>query len=138
MAAPGGSDGDAERVNAFRVGPTVLFRHYFDGDAVFEQLKPYYEFQEYRFSVPASRFPQVQAFLADRGYDLTVADDPERYAVCCRKYRTHPENIFKASVLQRSAGDHTVFVLRSEEAVDRAVDQGATPLAETDLSLSLE
>lgn len=138
MAAPRESDRDAERVNAFRVGGDVLFRHYFDGDAVFDRLQPFYESQEYRFSVPDGRFPELRTFLADHGYDVRVVDDPNRFAVRCRKYRSHPENIFKAAVLQRSAGDYTVFILRSEAEVEKAVEQGATPLVETDLSLSLE
>lgn len=138
MAAPGGTDGDAERVNAFRVGSDVLFRHYFEGDAVFDRLKPFYESQQYRFSVPADQVHQVKEFLAGYNYDLRIVDDPNRFAVRCRKYRSHPENIFKASVLQRSAGDHTVFVLRNEAEVEKAVEQGATALSKTELSLSLE
>ena len=137
MAAPGDADGDAERVNAFRVGSDVLFRHFFEGEVVFDRLKPYYESQEYRFSVPVTRLSSVQAFLAANGYDLRVVDDPDRYAVRCRKYRRHPENIFKAAVLQRNAGEYTIFVLRNESAVEKAVRQGATPLSETSLTLSL-
>lgn len=129
--------GGAERVNAFPVGDGYRFRHFFDGDAVFDRLKRYYESQEYRFSVPAHRFDGVQAFLDDHGYDLVVVDDPEPFAVVCRKYRSHPENVFKASVFRRSAGDYTVFVLRDRDSVETAVRQGATPLAETDLDVSL-
>lgn len=137
-ADPGPTAPDATPVNVFRVGDRYLFRHFFDGDDVFARLKPFYESQEYRFAVPASRFDQVRAFLADRGYDLRVVDDPGAFAVACRKYRSHPGNVFKASVLQRSAGDYTVFVLRDRDSVETAVRQGASRLSEVGLELRLE
>ena len=48
-----------------------------------------------------------------------------------KKYTTHPENIFKASVLQRSVNDYNCFLLTDQTAVEQAVIQGATRLSET-------
>lgn len=134
-------DGDGaegrERVNAFQVGDRYLFRHYFEGEGVFDRLKPYYDPQEYRFAVPTHRFEQVQVFLGDRGYDLVVVD-PEAYAVVVKKYTSHPENVFKAAVLQRSVDGYNCFVLRDEDSVERAVDQGATRLTATDFDVAFD
>ncbi|GAB3417645.1 hypothetical protein GCM10027435_16600 [Haloparvum alkalitolerans] len=125
-----------ERVNAFLIGDRYLFRHYFDGDAVFDRLKPYYEHDEYRFAVPPRRFEQIQAFLADRDYDLRVVDDPAPFVVVVRKYRSHPENVFKAAVHRWSTPNHNCFLLRDEGSVETAVRSGATRLPETSLSVS--
>lgn len=131
-------DADLERVNVFHVGDEYLFRHYFDGEAVFEQLKPYYESQEYRFAVPAHKFEPLQVRLRDRGYDLRVVEDPEPFGAVVKKYRTHPENVFKAAVLQRSTREYNVFFLRDRHEVAKAVKQGATRLVDTDIEIDLE
>lgn len=137
-AASRADDTDHERVNVFHVGDDYLFRHYFEGDEVFEKLKPYYEHQEYRFSVPAHKFEPLQVSLRDRGYDLRVVEDPEEFGVVVRKYRSHPENVFKAAVLQRSTRDHNVFFLRDRHSVAQAVKQGGTRLVDTDIEIELE
>lgn len=124
-----------ERVNAFLIGDRYLFRHYFEGEAVFDRLKPYYEHQEYRFSVPPRRFDQIRAFLRDNGYRLRVVEDPEPYVVVVRKYRSHPENVFKAAVHQWSTRNHNCFLLRDAASVEHAVGRGAARLADTDLSV---
>lgn len=129
--APDGNG--TERVNAFPVEERYLFKHYFEGEAVFERLRRYYDNTQYRFEVPEGRFPILRAFLADRGYDLVVVDDPGDYAVVVRKYTAHPDDIFKDSVLQRSVDGYNCFLLTDAEAVERAVDEGAVPLSATDL-----
>lgn len=129
--------GDGERVNAFRVGDRYLFRHYFDGEEVFKRLKPYYQSSHYRFAVPAHRFEPLQVFLAERGYDLQVVDDPADYAVVVEKYTGHPDVVFEHSVIERTLDGHNCFVLTDQQAVEQAVDEGATAIAETDLGLDL-
>lgn len=37
-----------EWVNVFEVDETHLFKHYFDGEAMFDRLKQYYNNQQYR------------------------------------------------------------------------------------------
>lgn len=133
---PDGARRRGERVPVFRVGDVYYFRHYFEAEAVFEALEPYYDRRQYRFEVPAEDFRDLEPMLAGRGYDPVVAD-PEAYAVVVRKYRTHPENVFADSVLQVSTSEHNVFVMKDQDAVEAAVDDGAVPLAETPLRLRL-
>jgi hypothetical protein len=128
---------DRERVNVFPVGDRYLFRHYFD-EQVFDLLRRYYDNREYRFDVPARRFDPLRASLGDRGYDLSVVDDIDTYAVVVRKYRAHPENVFNAAVIRRQAADHNVFVLRDRRSVALTVKQGATRLVDTDLDVGFD
>lgn len=122
-----------EPVNAFRVDETFVFKHFFEGGEVFGRLKRYYNNHQYRFEVPPAEFEDVRAFLADHGYGLVVIDDPEPFVVVVRKYTAHPDNIFKDSVLQRSVKDYNCFLMTDREAVDRAVEEGAIRIAETDI-----
>lgn len=131
-----GDGGDVDRVNVFRVDDRYLFRHYFD-EAVFDLLRRYYDTGGYRFEVPASRFDPLRVSLRDRGYELTVVDAFEPYTVVVRKYSEHPENVFKAAVIQRSTDDYNAFVLRDKRSVALAVKQGATRLVDTDVEVSL-
>ena len=120
----------AERVNVFAVGEAYLFKHYFEGDEVFDELRQYYNHSQYRFEVPEPDFERVRLFLEDRGYALAVVDDIEPFAVVVRKYTAHPDNIFKGSVLHRSVDDFNLFVMTDRDAMEEAVEAGATPLAE--------
>lgn len=122
-----------ERVNVFEVDDRYLFRHYFDGEEVFDRLKRYYNNRQYRFEVPPEEFDDLRSFLAERGYGLVVVDVPEEFAVVVRKYTAHPENIFKESVIQRSVDGHNCFLMTDREAVDLAVRDGATRLVDTGL-----
>lgn len=123
-----------ERVNAFPVADAYLFRHYFEGEVVFDRLRRYYQHDQYRFAVPTDEFDGTRRFLRDHGYELDPVPSVGEYAVVVRKYTAHPDNVFKASVLQRDRGNHTVFVLKDGEAVERAVAEGATRLGDSPLS----
>lgn len=122
-----------EPVNAFAVDETYLFKHYFEGDEVFDRLKTYYNNQQYRFEVPPDDLDEIRRFLAEHGYGLVVVDVPEAFVVVVRKYTGHPDNIFKESVIQRSVDGYNCFLMTDQDAVDRAVEAGATRLAETGL-----
>lgn len=117
-----------ERVNVFPVEERYLFKHYFEGEDVFDRLKQYYNNQQYRFEVPPSDFENLQEFLVSHGYALVVVDAVEEFVVVVRKYTQHPENIFKDSVMHRSTGDFNCFLMTDQEAVDRAIDAGAIRL----------
>ena len=123
-----------DRVNAFAVDGEYLFRHYFEEDAVFGELREFYQPYDYRFAVPADRFEEVVAFLERHGYAL-VEQDPVPFAVLKRKYTDHPDVLFEAAVRQWSVGNFNLFVLNERAAVERAVESGATPVAETDLDV---
>ena len=124
-----------ERVNAFAVDDYYLFKHYFDGDEVFARLWRYYNNQQYRFEVPAEAFEGIRAFLTQHDYALVPVDEasiPE-FVVAVRKYTTHPENIFKASVIHRSSENYNCFLLTDQDAVEQAVEKGAVRLTQTSL-----
>lgn len=119
-----------ERVNVFVVEEVSLFKHYFDGEAVWDELRRYYNNNQYRFEVPPSDYERVRLFLEEHGYGLVEVEDLDEFAVIVRKYTAHPENIFKGSVLHRSVGDYNVFVMTDRPSVEEAVAAGATRLSE--------
>lgn len=127
----------SERVNAFDVDGSYLFKHYFEDEDLFGRLERYYDEYEYRFEVPADRFEGIRALLDDHGYALVAVDDAEPFTVVKRKYTDHPKLLFKGSVYHRSAGRFNCFVMKDRDAVERAVSSGATPLADTDLDLAV-
>jgi hypothetical protein len=122
-----------EQVNVFEVDETYLFKHYFDGDEVFDRLKQYYNNQQYRFEVPPDEFEALQSFLAEYGYGLVVVDVIEEFVVVVEKYTTHPENIFKASVIHRSVDGYNCFLMTDQAAVEQATREHAARLTETEL-----
>lgn len=128
----GFSPASAERVYAFGLDETVLFKHWFDDEA-YGEISTYYDDYEYRFEVPRSRFAEVTDALADHGYTLDLVSDWEPFTVVKRKYTNHPKLLFKNSVLHRGTRNFNVFVMKDREAVDQAVERGARPIAATDL-----
>lgn len=125
-----------ERINAFAVDDYYLFRHYFEGDEVFARLGRYYNNRQYRFEVPAEDFETLQAFLAKHGYGLVAIDEasiPE-FVVAVRKYTSHPEDIFKASVIHRPSEKYNCFLMTDQDAVTKAVEAGALRLTQTALA----
>lgn len=130
-------DVDHEQINAFEIDGTYLFKHYFDQDEVFAELRRYYNESEYRFEVPAAALTEVQAFLEDCFVELAVVDDVEPFCDVKRKYTDHPDVLFKASVLEREKQDSTVFLMTDQLSVEQAVNNGATRVADTDLEIEL-
>jgi hypothetical protein len=126
-------DVDRERINAFEVDGTYLFKHYFDQDDVFTELRRYYNESEYRFEVPADALTEVQAFLEDCFVELAVVDDVEPFCVVKRKYTDHPDILFKASILERPQQDYNVFLMKDQLSVEQAVNNGARRITETDI-----
>jgi hypothetical protein len=124
---------DHERVYVFVVAETYTFKHFFDGEAVFDRLKEYYNNQQYRFEVPEADFDSLAEFLADHGYDLEVVEQFDEFVVVVEKYTAHPENIFKESVMQRGDREHNYFLMTDPVAVEQATMAGATRLVETPL-----
>jgi len=131
-----GTAAGRESVNAFPVREVLLFKHYFEGEAVFDRLKPYYNGSQYRFEVDVAKFDSVRRFLRDHGYDVSVVDRPERYWVVVRQYTAHPDDIFKQSVRQERAEGYNCFLLTDQDAVETAVSRGGTRLTSMPFSLS--
>jgi hypothetical protein len=127
-----------ERVNAFPIENHVLFKHYFEGEDVFERLRPYYNGNEYRFEVPVGEFDSLRRFLFDAGYELHVVDQPERFYVVVPRYSAHPDGIFKRSVRHEVVDDYHAFLLTDLETVDAMVARGAELLTAKPLGLRSE
>lgn len=130
-------DVDDEPINVFPVDDQFVFKQYFERDDVFAELRPYYNAEEYRFEVPGDAFEDVEAFLADHFFEFNVVDDPEAFCVVKQKYTDHPDLLFRNAVVQRSVGNHNVFLLKDQLAVEQALNQNATRLADTDIELTL-
>jgi hypothetical protein len=122
-----------EQVNVFEVDGIYLFKHYFDSEEVFNRLKKYYNNQQYRFEVPPIEYEDLRQFLEEHGYGLVVIEELSQFIVVVEKYTTHPENIFKASVIQRSVDGYNCFLLTDQGAVKQAVQNGAIRFTEADL-----
>ena len=124
-----------ERVNVFRIEDTYLFKHYFEGQEVFDRLKEYYNNQQYRFEVPAEEFEAVQDFLSQHGYGLATVDPVEEFAVVIQKYTAHPDGIFKNSVMHRSVNGYNCFLMTDQNAVEEAVADGGTRLVDSEFDM---
>lgn len=122
-----------ERINVFEVGELYLFKHYFDSETAFRRLKRYYNNQQYRFEVPPAEFTELQSFLERHGYGLVLVDELSVFVVVVKQYTSHPNNIFKASVIHRSADGYNCFLMKDQPTVERAVEDGATRLEDADV-----
>lgn len=124
---------DQERVYVFPVENQYVFKHYFDGEEVFNQLKRFYNNHQYCFEVPGGEFESLKDSLADYGYALKVVEDVDEFVIVVEKYTSHPDNIFKSSVIQRGDSEYNFFLMADPVAVEQAALQGGTRLTETDL-----
>jgi hypothetical protein len=122
-----------EQVNVFEVDDVYLFKHYLDDDDAFARAKEYYNNQRYRFEVPSEEFEELRSFLSDRGYGLVVVDAVAPFVVVVRQYTDHPENIPKETVMKRTVEGHNCFLMTDQDAVEQAVQEGATWLPKADL-----
>lgn len=120
-------------IHVFDVSGEYLFRHYFDGDELFDELQEYYNGDEYRFEVAHEEFDEVRDLLYDHGHDLVIVDDPDEFCVVKEQYTKHAE-ILKNSVMHWTRRDHNFFLLQDPFAVEKALQEGATRVTETELS----
>lgn len=132
---PGATAATRPSVNAFPVDATILMKHYFDGEVVFDRLRPYYNGNQYRFEVPVSEFDSLRRFLRSHGYDVSVVERSREFYVAVRQYSAHPDGIFASSVRQESVDGFNCFLMKDRTAVEAAVAEGATPITELPLTL---
>ena len=130
-----GKSTDRTRINAFPMREVVLVSHYFESEAAFSVLEPYYDRGNYRFEIPREAFRAVRDELLAHGYDLELVGEIADYAVVVRKYSRHPETIREDSVVKFSNDDFNVFVMPDESAVKDAVYGGAVRLAEAPVTV---
>ena len=133
-------DVDSTRINAFEVEDAGLyiFSQYFDEDEIFDELREWYNGEKYRFEVPAEEIDQVEAFLKEYFYDLQQIEPTaiEPFCVVKEKYTDHAD-ILRNSVYHTSQAGSIVFVMQNELSAERALEQGATRLADSDVEFQL-
>ena len=125
-----------EPVLLFRVGDQYLFSTYVDHQAVFDDLRQYYNETEYRFEVPLGAADEVRDRLEDAYFRPVEVTDIEPYCVVVEKYDEHAA-ILKQSVATWERRGHRFFLMTSKLAVADAVDRGATRLEETEFVAGL-
>jgi hypothetical protein len=125
-------EADREPLHCFELEGEVLFKHYFDHTDLFEALQPYYDDDNYRFAVPADKFEEVAQTLSDYWYEPVIVDDPAEFVVVKEQYTEHAD-ILRDSVANWTRRGHNFFLMKDPLAVEAAVEQGATRVAETDL-----
>lgn len=110
-------------INVFKLKNTYVFKQYLNDPALFKQLADYYN--NYRFEIPLADLDKVQDLLQAAGYDVNIVTDLSDYTVTIGRFQKHKE-ILKNSVEVEELGDNKVFLLKDKEAVDMALQQGAT------------
>lgn len=156
----------ATTVNAFEVGDKVLLKHPFDPDLFdqlrpyydpvahrfevprgeFEAVRETLEAHSHRtvlvdveeFCVVTrtgltDRIAQVlKDLFAAHTYDPVPAENDYEF----RDWRAQSRDVGAEIVLEHTRGGRRVRVLRDRNAVDRAIEEGATPISETEIDLS--
>jgi uncharacterized protein YkuJ len=127
---------DREKITAFELDGTYLFKQYFDQDNVFAALRSYYNKDKYRFEVPEDNLDEVRQIIDDYFYDLRIENDLRSYCVVKQKDSNY-SNILKNSVLTKRRSDHIIFLMKDQLSVEQAIEHGATPLSETHIHVEL-
>lgn len=130
-------DVDVERINVFELDEYYVFKHYFELDDAFDEVREFYNREEYRFEVPKDALKEVRERLADHYVELDVVDDVTEFCVVKRKHSDHPDLLFKNAICQESRRDYNIFVLKDKLTVEQAIMHGAEPLAETTLEIGI-
>jgi len=126
---------DTTEIAVFEVNGTYVFRHYFEDTDVFEQLEAYYNESAYRFELPTDDdLASVADVLEDHFFELEVVEEIEPYCVVINKYDDHADILRNAAVTV-TRGDTKIFLMKDELSAEQAIENGATPLADTDRSV---
>lgn len=133
----GDLDVDREPIYVFRLDDAYVFRHYFELTDCFDALAEFYDDEAYRFEVPDREWDDVVGTLREFYYDPEVVEDVEPFVVVKEAYTPHAE-ILRNSVANWTRRGYNFFLMTDPLAVERAVqEEGATPVAETDLVVGL-
>jgi hypothetical protein len=127
---------EREPIYVFRVDESYLFTHYFARTDIFSELQEYYSDDEYRFEVPEDDFSRVLELLEQNHYEPIRVKDIEEFAVVKEQYTEHAD-ILRNSVIHWDRDGYNFFVMQSPQAVEEAVERGATRIEETNLVLGL-
>jgi hypothetical protein len=124
-------DVEREKITAFEVDGTYLFKQYFDRDDVFDALNSYYNSDKYRFEVEEGELDEVQQILDEYFFDLQIADELEKYYVVMDQGVDYSD-VLRNAVVTKHRGDHVVFLMKDLLSVEQAEEMGARRLSETD------
>ena len=131
---------ETAEINVFKVESVDLytFSQCFDLEKLFEALREYYDSDYYRYEVPADNLDKVETILSRYCYDLNrVAFDAiEPFCVVKQKDTDHAD-ISPNSVYHTNRGSMTVFVMQDRLSSQQAIEQGATPLADSSINFQL-
>lgn len=129
-------DVDSRTILAFEIDGKYLFSQYFTDQELFGELADYYNSDQYCFEVPPEDLDNVQALLEDYYYELEIVTDLDPYCVVKEQYTEHAE-ILKQSVEHWTRNGHHFFLMQDAQSVDVAIEQGATPINETEFVLGI-
>lgn len=129
-------DVEPTTIPAFEVDSAYLFTQYFEDQELFRELSEYYNSEHYRFEVPAEDLDTVRDSLEAYYYELEIVDDLEAYCVVKEQYTSHAE-ILKQSVQHWTRDGYNFFLMKDTQAVDYAIEQGATQIADTEFVLGI-
>ncbi|WP_254547308.1 hypothetical protein [Halomarina pelagica] len=127
-------DVEPTTIHVFEIDDTYHFAQFFDDWELFNQLKQYYNREKYRFDVPSDEVKHVQELLEPFYYELEVVEEFEAYCVVKKQYTNHAA-ILKQSVEHWTRDGHHFFLMKDPQAVEFAVEQGATPITDTEFVL---
>ncbi len=127
-------DVDLTTIPAFEIADTYLFTHFFEDQELFEKFRQYYNGD--RFEVPVDDLEHVQGILDQFYYELEPVDDLDAYCVVKEQYTKHAP-ILKQWVDHWTRESHHFFLMKDQQAVDFAVEQGATPVSESKFVLGI-
>lgn len=127
---------DRTPIYLFEVEDAYYFSYFFTRDDLFDELADYYNGDAYRFEVPTSEFDAVTTFLEDHWFEPVVVDDIAAFCVVKDRYTPHAD-ILKQSVMHWHRRGYNFFVMRDPLAFEQAIEEGATPIEETDLVVGI-
>ena len=119
----------------FELNGRYVFRRYLDDDA-FAALREHYVRDEYRFEVPVDDWEPVAETLREHGLEPTLVEDPEPFCVVIGQYEPHAD-ILRGSVANWTRREHRFFLLPDPFAVEQAVGNGATLVADSEFEAGI-
>ena len=111
-------------ITAFKIGDTLLFKHYFDVDDLFSVLELYYNSDIYRFEVPVNERTDIEQILDEPYYELRSTTD---FTPCLTVTVKGADTtaILRNTVIQQTRDRPRIFLMKDETSVEQAIKQGA-------------
>jgi len=129
-------DVDSRPIHVFDFGEEYVFKQYFEETDLFEKLQDWYNSEEYRFEVPEAEFEEVSEILEEYYYNPEIVDQIDEFCVVKEQYTEHAD-ILRNSVAHWQRQDYNFFLMKDPASVDQAIENGATPIKDTDLKAGI-